>query len=232
MVVVPGRVAAKLAEHLTKSHRNEHLPTTLLFHRADEPFDDSETGRLAEESESSTYVPLPAPVFVRPAGELSSLVGHDAPRRESLLTDRLTEERLDLSRGRHLREDREPGERPGCLIDYHRHPPAEGPALRQREREPRHPKTRERGSDTQIHMPHVSGSSRDGPPPRTVGGERFVRGGRCRLERDPSDRRGRRPSSCRFDLVATRPSSCRFDLVATRTAYRRSSGDNRPPWVV
>jgi hypothetical protein len=106
MVVVPGRVAAELFDHSTKSHRNEQLPETLLLHRPNEPFDDSEAGWLAEESEAATYSPSPTPAFVRPTRELSPLVGHDAPRQVFLLADRLAEEGLDLSRCRHLREHR------------------------------------------------------------------------------------------------------------------------------
>ena len=115
MVVEPGRVAAELPKYSTKSHRNEQLPETLLLHRADEPLDDGEAGRLAEESESATYAPSPAPAFVRPARELSPLVGHDASWRLALPADRLAEERLYLDRCRHLREDRESCERPGRL---------------------------------------------------------------------------------------------------------------------
>ena len=106
MVVVPGRIATKLIQHPTEGDGNEQSPEALLFHRADEPFDDGETGRFTEEAESATYAASRTPAFVRPARELSSVVGHDAPRRIASLGDRFVETPLHLDRCRHLLEDR------------------------------------------------------------------------------------------------------------------------------
>jgi hypothetical protein len=98
MVVEPGRVAAKLDEHATESHRNEQKPEALLFHRTDEAFDNGEAGRLTEESESTTYNASSAPPFVRPTRELTALVGHDAPSQDlrQLLVSQRREQPLQL----------------------------------------------------------------------------------------------------------------------------------------
>jgi hypothetical protein len=185
MIVVPARIAKEFLPYRFDGHRNEELPKALLLHRSDESLDDGEAGRLAEKPESDSYSAPLTPPLVRSADELPSL--------RPLVAYRSAEKRLHLLGRRDSRKHCEADEAAGDLVNDDGHPPAEGPALRQREGKPPNPETRSCGDRRQVEMPHLPWMPSDGPTPWSPSRRDVV------VER--TDRLTYHPADCRCTQV-------------------------------
>jgi len=169
--VVPDHVQTKLTTHRSERRRNKKASRAFLFHRPDEPFDDRDARRFADPTVSRSDVPTLAPSLETTAPELRALVRDDIAGMLAVCASGSVEEALHLDRRGALLKDRESHADPGKLIDRHRNPPAERPALRQREGKPRHPESGAGRYGREIDVPCVPRipGNNSSPPPLGLG---------------------------------------------------------------
>ncbi len=154
--VVPDRVQTDFAANRRERRRNEKPPRALLLHRSDESLNDGNARRLTDPSVARSDVSTLAPTLEAAAPELCSLVGDDVSGCGPARPDGTVKESLHLIRRWRLREDRETNEYSRDLIDRDGDPTTERPTLRQREREPRHPKSSPGWHGREINMPSMT----------------------------------------------------------------------------
>src|SRR5262249_50093957 len=133
---------------------------------------------LADSTESLTDVVMAAPVLQAVAGKLLSLVRDQVPGGCADLANHVAQKTADLLRGRLSAKEREAKHTSRVMIQYHSQPPAERPALRQRERQPRGPEPSRCRHGGEIGVPEMVGVLGCNP---TGGGRALLAG--CRWRR-------------------------------------------------
>jgi hypothetical protein len=139
--VVPDHVQTKLTTHRAERRRNKKASRTFLLHRSNEPFDDCDARRFSDPAVSRPDVTTLAPRLETTAPELPALVRDGIARVLAVCASGSLEKALHLDGRGALRKDRESHADSGKLIDRHRNPPTERPALRCGEGKPRHPES-------------------------------------------------------------------------------------------
>ena len=153
--VIPGDVQRDLPLRRSAIVGNKQSTGTLHLHRPDEALDHGDASMLANNTEALRDAATVAPSPESTTSELLTPVGHKMPRRDLGLTNRALSERAHRLGGRLLREGLEADDPPGVVIDCDREPPAEGPALRQSERQPGGPEAERGGDGREIEMPDM-----------------------------------------------------------------------------
>ena len=134
--VVPLREQRQLSVKDVALVGEQQLPRALVLDRANQPFDNSDAAVLADRPEALTNPAATAPFPKRLVAELLALVSDEMSGYGSGLPNGSAEKRPDRHRVRLLVEHGEAHDPTRVVIDGDGNPPAERPALRQREGEP------------------------------------------------------------------------------------------------
>jgi hypothetical protein len=112
------------------------------------PHDHGNATMLADGAKARLDFAPSAPGFEAGAPELRPPVADDVLGRSARAVDRVPQERTNGFACRSRSEERDAHTAPRTVIEYHRHPPAERPALGQGERQPGRPEAagHEKGS--------------------------------------------------------------------------------------
>src|SRR5262249_30288258 len=130
MVVVPGGIPLDLASHRIEPQGDEDLSRALVLQRPNEPLDHREAAVLPHRAEPVLDAATAAPLMEGSTRELGALIGDQVVRWPIALPAGPLEELPHLRGSRALGKNREPHHGPREMIDDHRQPPAERPALR------------------------------------------------------------------------------------------------------
>src|SRR6516225_9914471 len=139
IAVVPRNSQMDFAVNRAAQQRYPRRGPQALLQCPPKAFDDSNAACLADSTESLTDVVMAAAVLQAVAGKLLSLVRDQVPGGCADLANHLAQKTADLLRGRLSAKAGEAKHTSRVMIQYHSQPPAERPALRQRERQPRGP---------------------------------------------------------------------------------------------
>jgi len=185
--VVPGEVERECPTKVFSALRNQDVPRALVFHGLDEAFDHGDASVLPHSaiSRADSFTATPA-LEVR-APEDAVLVADQVFGYRASPSDHPPKKAANRERLRPLRKDGKAHCTSRVVVNDHGQPPAEWPALRQRERRPRCPEACARGHGGQVDVPDVVGA---------LGSHDAVVGCGClrwrrawRFFEDPSDRR-------------------------------------------
>ena len=146
VALVPRGVQRDLALELGEMVRDEDAPRALVLRRADEALDDHEAPVPADRPEALLDSSPTAPTAKRRRDELLAVVRDEVLGRYPGPPDNVREEHLDLCGRWEAREYHDSHGAARVVVDHDGEPPAEGPALRKRERQPRRPEAERRGN--------------------------------------------------------------------------------------
>lgn len=156
--VVPAAPERQLMFHISATERDEHEPSrALALEGPDQPLHDRDAAVLTDRTKSVLDPPKPAPTFETLGGELDSLVRDEMTGHSPGGHDGTVEEGSHRLGGRLIGENGDSHDAPREVIDHDGNPPTEGPDLRQREGEPRHPEAERGWNRREIGVPDVVG---------------------------------------------------------------------------
>jgi hypothetical protein len=133
ILVVPSDKPIEFALEQTRHewHHGQHSRAA-FFQRQNKAFTNGNASSLPDRTSTMTYAVSAAPRSKVGRGELRARVRHEIFGRGPQLSDELAEELPDLYRSRLLLKDGRTQGFSGKMVDDDGHPPAKGPALRQR----------------------------------------------------------------------------------------------------
>ena len=142
VIIVPILEPGKVAMARLPSERNKKLTGALVLDGSDGPLHDRNAAVLADSTvarwlNASAFRPAPESIAI----EDRISIADDIPGRRAGARDGSTQKSADLAAIRPCDEDTDVHEAARIVVDYHRHPPAERPALRQRAWQPRSPES-------------------------------------------------------------------------------------------
>ena len=157
VVVVPEDVGFDLAAHGGEAHREDGKPGEELgLQGAEEAFDESDAAALSDGAEARTDPTAAAPVAVVVL-KLGALIGEDVPGGDAGATASGVEEASDVACGGLSEEEPARNDGAGVVVEDSGEPEAEGPALEESLREPRHPEAGDEREEGEVDVPDVVG---------------------------------------------------------------------------